>query len=176
MSFAYDIERKHRVYLKGSWCVLMDGIQPEGEIYERLYQNNVPNIPLCLAAGDIGDDTYHQSRMHEFIDACLTHRFGWKITPHRHYRIVLGTVGRKLDDFKCTKEFVSAMYDALRGEMTISLAGGLRNLTHIIAHEQAWKIGILHRDISAGNILIVDNGELNPEDMNEPIGKGLLID
>ena len=60
--------------------------------------------------------------------------------------------------------------------MTISLAGGLRNLTQIIAHKQAWKIGILHRDISAGNILIVDNGELNPEDTNEPIRKGLLID
>ena len=66
------------------------------------------------------------------------------------------------------------MYDALRGEMTISLAVSLRNLTYIIAHEQAWKTGILHRDISAGNILIVDNGELNPEDTNEPTG--MLID
>jgi hypothetical protein len=173
-SFAYDIERKRRVFLKDSWRVLMDDIQPEGEIYERLHQNNVPNIPLCLVAGDIGDDTYHQSRAHEFIEKCLTHTFGWKITPHRHYRIVLGTVGRRLDDFKCTKEFVTAMYDALRGEMTISLAVSLRNLTHIIAHEQAWKIGILHRDISASNILIVDNGELNPEEMNEPTG--MLID
>jgi RIO-like serine/threonine protein kinase len=37
-------------------------------------------------------------------------------------------------------------------------------LTYTAAHHAAWKIGVLHRDLSPGNILIVDEGD------------GLLID
>ena len=44
-----------------------------------------------------------------------------------------------------------------------------RSLTHISAHEAAYKAGVLHRDISAGNIMIVDKGEPN-------ITGGILID
>jgi serine/threonine protein kinase len=53
-----------------------------------------------------------------------------------------------------------------------------RKLTHIVAHEAAYKIGILHRDISPGNILIVGQEEL--DDSDDPrkleIKGGMLID
>ncbi|KAF8502330.1 hypothetical protein F5888DRAFT_1608322, partial [Russula emetica] len=82
-----------------------------------------------------------------------------KLTPHRHYHIVLGTIGRKLEEFKCTLEFVNAMYVALK------------------AHKAAHDIGILHRDISPGNILIACDDELDHNDPRESkIQGGLLID
>jgi hypothetical protein len=40
-------------------------------------------------------------------------------------------IGRELQKFKCTKEFVTAMYAALKGEMTIFLAACPRILTRI---------------------------------------------
>src|SRR5258708_5062673 len=44
----------------------------------------------------------------------------WKLTSHQHYCIVLHTIGKKLEDFSCTWEFVKAMFAALKGKMTIS--------------------------------------------------------
>lgn len=44
-----------------------------------------------------------------------------------------------------------------------------KSLTHIAAHRHAWSIGILHRDLSPGNIMIVEKEERN-------IKYGLLID
>ncbi|KAI0706503.1 hypothetical protein C8Q76DRAFT_682878 [Earliella scabrosa] len=57
-----------------------------------------------------------------------------------HMRFVVDDVGRTLTDFKNTKELVRAVRDAIRG--------------HRVAWEQA---GVLHRDISLGNILITDD-------------------
>jgi RIO-like serine/threonine protein kinase len=42
-------------------------------------------------------------------------------------------------------------------------------LTHVTAHEQALRAGVLHRDISAGNIMIVDEAK-------STIEFGMLID
>lgn len=66
--------------------------------------------------------------------------------------------------------------------MTIFLAVSLRKLTYIIAHEAAIDNGVLHRDISPGNILIVGSNELRDFDSNchdwpKPnIEGGMLID
>jgi Ser/Thr protein kinase RdoA (MazF antagonist) len=61
--------------------------------------------------------------------------------------------------------------------VTIFLAVSLRSLTHVIAHKAAYDAGILHQDISAGNILIAGKDELDPEDPYESkIEGGILID
>jgi Fungal protein kinase len=177
-SFAYDVNNKRRVILKDSWRIRADDIEPKGKIYEILHANHVPNIPHFSCAGDVGDDPHHQTRTDEvFEKGCISRHSCWEpITRHRHYRIVLLTVGRKLEEFKDTKEFVEAMLAALKGGMTIFLAVSLpdSHLTHIIAHKAAWDIRILHRDISPGNILIVSSNELGPNDSG--IKDGLLID
>jgi hypothetical protein len=116
-SFAYDKQNGRRVLLKDSWRVLLGGVKPEGEIYRLLHEKRVPNISSYSLAGDVGNETYHRSRTDEIVDQNFEH---WKLTPHRHYRIVLHTVGKRLEDFNCTREFVQAMFAALKGKMTIS--------------------------------------------------------
>lgn len=181
-SFAYDKHNGRRVLLKDSWRVLLEGVKPEGEIYRLLHEKRVPNIPSYSLAEDVGNETYHRSRTDAIIDdqnfELRDHRLRWKLTSYRHYRIVLHTVGKKLEDFNCTREFVKAMFAALKGKMTICLVVRLSNLTHILAHEAACDAGILHRDISPGNILIFGEGERgDSDDQHEStIDGGILID
>ncbi|KAJ3510496.1 hypothetical protein NLJ89_g4634 [Agrocybe chaxingu] len=60
---------------------------------------------------------------------------------HVHYRLVLDTVGDRLTQFESTWEMAQAVYCAM------------------VAHfEAATKARILHRDISAGNIIMVEGG------------------
>ncbi len=124
MSFAYDKHNGHRVLLKDSWHVLLEGIKLEGEIYRLLHEKGVPNIPSYSLADDVGNETYHRSQTDEIINnqnfELRDHRPHWKLTSHWHYHIVLHTVGKKLEDFSCTQEFVKAMFATLKGKMTIS--------------------------------------------------------
>jgi len=140
--------------MKDSWRILRKDIEPEGVIYDKLHAGGVPNIPSCLSAGDVDNDANHESQTDKAIQLLIPRNDFWKLTPHRHYRIVLGTVGRRLEDFKRPQEFVAAMRAALEGKTIIFFTVSLRNLTHIIAHEAAYKNYILHQDISPGNILI----------------------
>ncbi|OJT05821.1 hypothetical protein TRAPUB_3316 [Trametes pubescens] len=71
-----------------------------------------------------------------------------------HMRFVMDTVGRPLSRFKTTKELVMALRDAIVG--------------HQLAMERA---GVLHRDVSSGNILIVDRVPVA-----RPISHGVLLD
>ncbi|KAI0750043.1 hypothetical protein C8Q80DRAFT_1269824 [Daedaleopsis nitida] len=74
--------------------------------------------------------------------------FTWRLVRgpeywHRersHMRFVVDIVGRPLTAFRSTKELVTAIYHAVKG--------------HRLAMTRA---GVLHRDVSVGNILIVDN-------------------
>lgn len=119
-SIALDVSHRCRVLVKDSWRVVHDDIKPEGEVYRRLHDHQVSNIPSLLSAGDVGTNTFHQSQTKAVIrlipdvgaaGADIERRFD----VYRHYRIVLGTIGTKLEDFKSTREFVNAMRAALRG-------------------------------------------------------------
>jgi serine/threonine protein kinase len=125
---------------------------------------------------DIGDDT-HKSRTHETINKVKGNVAHWELVPHRHYRLVLSTVGRRLEKFKSTSEIVNAMYAALKGEVTIFLAVCLHNLTHVIAYKAACHAGVLHQDISPGNILIFGKDEKDPDNPHDSVIEGgILID
>ncbi|PCH37559.1 hypothetical protein WOLCODRAFT_84113, partial [Wolfiporia cocos MD-104 SS10] len=55
-----------------------------------------------------------------------------------HTRLALRTVGRPLSQFKRTKEMVEAIRDAIAG------------------HQLAFEAGVLHRDVSDGNVMIAN--------------------
>jgi hypothetical protein len=61
--------------------------------------------------------THHKSRTHEFFIK-YNLRIPEHLTPHRHYRLVLDTIGRKLENFRCSWEMVNAVYAALVGTLT----------------------------------------------------------
>jgi hypothetical protein len=130
-SIALDTKLRRRVLLKDSWRVLLEDIEPEGVLYDRFRDEGVCNVPSCLLACDVGTDTHHRSQTDLVTDEVIGNNIHYELTPHWHYRIVLSTVGRRLEEFKSTREFVNAMYAALQGEMTIFLvAVCLCNLTH----------------------------------------------
>ncbi len=83
-----------------------------------------------------------------------------------HVRLVVGEVGRPVTQFRNTKELVKAFRDAIIGMPCWNsvLRTPLISLDFCTGHCDAMaKGGILHRDISAGNILIVDDPALQEQ-------------
>ncbi|KAH9945557.1 hypothetical protein B0H21DRAFT_809337 [Amylocystis lapponica] len=75
---------------------------------------------------------------HHTISAFFRDCKDWRKFQRNHMRLILNIVGRPLNGFNMTKVLIQAFCDAIKG------------------HRQAYNIGILHRDVSEGNILIVD--------------------
>lgn len=165
---AYDIRNNKRVFLKDSWRINITGVPKEGDTYAILKRKEVPHIAICSNSGDIGDDTYHSTQTHFFVDA-VPFKPAAELTPHRHYRIVLDTIGTPLERFKCSRDMVRAIHASLIGEFfgswnaCFTLMDDVTTIAHKAAYERG---GILHRDISPSNILISKGDD----------GGGLLID
>ncbi|KAJ7682265.1 hypothetical protein DFH06DRAFT_1464038 [Mycena polygramma] len=128
---AVDCATHHKCVLKDTWRVMR--YHPEGEVYGRLHQHEVRNIPNVLACGDV---PHHQ---------CGRFSGSWRLPPSStireqvHYRIVLDVVGRPVEKFSSTYALVQYVLDALE------------------AHYDAFtKARVEHRDVSVGNIIIVD--------------------
>ena len=114
-----------------------------------------------LSSLDVGEAPYPRPMHQTFTWRQL---FGDKYW-HRersHMRLVLDTVGRPLNSFKTTREVAVAMRDAIKG-MSVVLSQSKWALSRCSfyfhpGHRAAMSgAGILHRDISIGNILIVDD-------------------
>ncbi|EEB92357.1 hypothetical protein MPER_09147 [Moniliophthora perniciosa FA553] len=141
--WAYDCQRHKIVLLKDTWRV--EGYEKEGGIYRLLHANGVRNIARFLTAGDVPGD--YQRCGKTFEHSALDNI---KCRTHYHYRLVLDTLGKPLTQFACTWEMVNAVYCG------------------VIAHQDAvLKAGVLHRDVSVGNILIVNENDTR---------RGILID
>jgi hypothetical protein len=124
-SIAYHVQGDKRVFLKDSWRVILEDITAEGDVYAMLHDHKVPNIPHCLLGSDIGDD-FHRSHTDKFVRKFMQRRNARQFVPHQHYRLVLDTIGRKLEKFRCSREMVKAVRAVVLGELT--KCHGLRNV------------------------------------------------
>ncbi|KAI0310714.1 hypothetical protein OF83DRAFT_1031067, partial [Amylostereum chailletii] len=147
------------VYLKDSWRIDVDGMEKEGDVYRSLKTANVPNVPDLVCAGDVWHNGVKQMTrtptLAEEGTEWVYDRDRLSITPHTHYRLVLGTIGKPLYKFKSTKQLASVLKDAL------------------IAHRWAYEIAkVLHRDLSASKIMITIDGKglLSDWDMSRRVG------
>ncbi|GJJ09148.1 hypothetical protein Clacol_003370 [Clathrus columnatus] len=137
---AYSVSLNETVFLKDSWRL---GSQtPEHDVYQRLRSSNVPHIPTVIEGGDILDNkTLTQDLLEE--DLVWIRDPPRRLKKHRHYRLILKEIATPLRSFSSTKILVSAIHDTIE------------------AHRAAYfNAGILHRDISSGNIMIYNNGGL----------------
>ncbi|KAH9174771.1 hypothetical protein EDB89DRAFT_2143297 [Lactarius sanguifluus] len=161
---AYDPETRNLVYLKDFWRTERDGIQKEGDVYRELHDAQVPNIAKLGLAGDVpllpecgrtDSPAVQRTMTQEFVkDWCPGEP---RVDPYVHYRLVLETLGSPLYTFKSTRELCKVIRDA------------------ITAHTGAYeRVGILHRDVSAGNILITEerSGILIDWDLSKKVVKG----
>ncbi|KAH9162841.1 hypothetical protein EDB89DRAFT_1860451, partial [Lactarius sanguifluus] len=150
---AYDLSRGVLVFLKDSWRIDLPDIRPEGSVYKTLNGAGVRNVPRCLASGDILTAQYHKTQTWDYVKQPWACHSDTHFLPHRHYHLTLDIIGRLLVQFNSSYEMVRAVRDAL------------------IAHMDAHKAGILHRDLSPGNIIMDDDrGYLIDWDLSKPVG------
>jgi len=97
--------------------MLLDDIPPEGVVYAKLHENSVPNVPNCSLAVDVGNEKYHKSQTDRFASKYSCNPSVGRFTPHRHYRLVLDTIGEKLEEFRSSQALVKGMYAALQGRL-----------------------------------------------------------
>jgi hypothetical protein len=157
---AYDVERKHVVFFKDSWPVRAPDTELEGNIYERLHATQVKHIPLCLAHEEVGCWAEQETQTQKCSELSWACKEGVSIMGHSHYRLVLDLVGKRLSDFASSKELVQAIHDALIGRLLPIHDNQQLKDFYCPAHQQAYAAGVLHRDLSVGNIVIVNGGGL----------------
>ncbi|PIL24566.1 hypothetical protein GSI_12450 [Ganoderma sinense ZZ0214-1] len=123
-------------FLKDSWrrCV-PHRTRPEHSVYERLKRKGLKptdGIATLICGGDVGGFRAQRTRVQQ-KDLSETNK------PVRliHYRLVTEDIGLPLSEFDNFSELSGIFVGALRG------------------HRKAWDLaGILHGDISVGNIMI----------------------
>ncbi|KAI0801496.1 hypothetical protein C8Q74DRAFT_1242404 [Fomes fomentarius] len=135
---AYNLTTEQVVYIKDTWR-LDRATRSEYETYLRLRENVIGElyIPTLLGGGDVRSSNGVPQR----TSFCGTNH------SRVHARLVFKEICRPLDTFTNSFELVKVVTWAL------------------IAHAKAWReCNILHRDISADSILVLDMGPLGIPD------------
>ncbi|RDB15281.1 hypothetical protein Hypma_004796 [Hypsizygus marmoreus] len=164
-------------FLKDSWRAV--DLEKESDILLRLNEAGVRNVPKFICGGDV-DITRHTTRSHLYggksqatipggpvgdhanvaiVPPLLKKRRPWvcghtAVTQRVHHRFTEDLIGMPLIKFASSKHLMAVVRDAF------------------IAHQDAYTLcGILHRDISANNILIHPDGHgiLNDWDMAKTV-------
>jgi hypothetical protein len=109
---AFDMETREIVFLKDYWRADVDGMEKEGEIYALLESHRVPNIAPFGKGNDVHDHTTLTHTLREEKWACWSR----DMVVLRHYRMSLDVIARPLTSFCSSREFVSAIADAMQGK------------------------------------------------------------
>ncbi|KAI0334154.1 hypothetical protein GY45DRAFT_1270329 [Cubamyces sp. BRFM 1775] len=131
---AYDVDRGCLVVLKDYWCANVSTVHRELDTYQRFHDTGVvENVAEAIAGGDVlsgdGKQQLTTSQKGSTLRVEPAERF--------HHRLVFRNVGRPLETYERSSELVEKVLEAIFG------------------HFEAWqKAGVLHRDVSIGNILI----------------------
>ncbi|KAH9486108.1 hypothetical protein JR316_0000172 [Psilocybe cubensis] len=145
-----DKSERKMCFMKDSWQEDSARTAPEADIYRRLHEHGVPNIASMRLGNDVDDlKTETQEWWGSLNHSGRFKRFGFGFMVC--HRLVLNTVARDLSTFTWCKVLLSCLADV------------------VDAAQAAFKAGILHRDISASNIMIVMDKETKE-------WRGVLID
>ncbi|KAF8652774.1 hypothetical protein AX16_004166 [Volvariella volvacea WC 439] len=121
-------------YLKDSWREDSPYTKPEAEIYRLLEEKGVEYVARMSDGGDTG----HQTVGHEYKSCTwVSQNKGLRVQHLYGHIVALVDIGRDIETFKTAHQLVTCLADAMEG------------------HKQALeKAGVLHRDISTGNIMM----------------------
>lgn len=165
---AYDLTEKRLVFLKDSWRKEDAMMTAEGIVYEKLQESQVPFLPVVLSAEDVKHGRKIQKTVTQMFANAKVRPKWLQIAPstvlktYMHYRVVQEIVF-PLVSATSSRESVQAIRDAIVGESKL-LPIQTRNPVNLrpmisVAIKLAYETGkLLHRDISAWNIMISSTG------------------
>ncbi|THH29054.1 hypothetical protein EUX98_g5131 [Antrodiella citrinella] len=152
---ALSLSTDELVFLKDYWRPAEPDRVPESDIYVALMDKKVPHLAKVLIAGDVPENGDHiQTTLTQDWSSkprmCLT---GHELRKYRHIRIVQEMLF-PLSSAKNSKELVKAIRNA------------------VTCVKAAYDVKWLHRDVSAGNVMLTKDGEgvLNDWDHGLKIG------
>ncbi|KAI0329138.1 hypothetical protein GY45DRAFT_1337665 [Cubamyces sp. BRFM 1775] len=95
---------------------------------------------------------------------------------HTRVRVVLGVFGCTLKFFSSLKELITSLSHCVRGKLAMPYTGSGVQAERTTGHRFAYEHGVVHRDVSPANLLIVlDNHQFaSPSDSR--VVRGCLID
>ncbi|KAI9062414.1 hypothetical protein FKP32DRAFT_1604275 [Trametes sanguinea] len=146
------------VYLKDAWrAVDYEGIEQEGKILALLKSESgegpVEGVPTLRCHGDVEgqvtrtQEAWRLKHPNAKLQDC-------PLKTHRHYRLVVEEVCRPMHDFPTFFELVGMLLDCMDGTSDLDVREDYL-LSVATAHRNAYtRKHLLHRDISAGNVLI----------------------
>ncbi|KAI0287234.1 hypothetical protein BC826DRAFT_60346 [Russula brevipes] len=107
-SVAYDIQRKKCVFMKDFWRDVGPDVVTEGQVYQRLNRCKIKSIPLCVDFCDVGEDRYHKSQTCALFRGAAWKPSGFRFLKSvlRHHRLILDTIGKKLEAFSSSREML----------------------------------------------------------------------
>ncbi|OSD02248.1 hypothetical protein PYCCODRAFT_1411147 [Trametes coccinea BRFM310] len=159
---ALDVKTRRFVFLKDCWRPFYEGVEPEGNYLNLLNKEALvePHIcvPTVVAHGDVAKQrtftaSYAQKRAAEAKEAIRA--------LYAHYRIVFKDVCLPFTAVRSSKQLVKCLYQCI--------------MTHSLAYT---KLRLLHRDISAGNVIILPalSKTVNAEGKKTVTWTGMLTD
>jgi hypothetical protein len=114
--WAFNMETREMVFLKDYWRADVDGMEKEGKIYALLESNRVPNIAPFGKGNDVRHRTTLTHTLRNEKWACWSR----VMVLLSQYRMSLDIVARHLTSFNSSREFVSAIADAMTGKTSFA--------------------------------------------------------